>query len=101
MSLKITLPICIPDTTLDFTQDVVLRPSNWSSSIIGYYYINQTTGDDTNNTYGSETAPRKTIPAAVPAGSYVEVAGGYDHGRTHGNYYTLELNGTDEGPASI
>lgn len=53
------------------------RPSPWTSEIAGYYYINDLTGTDSGRTYGHPGAPRTTIPATLPAGSYVEVASTY------------------------
>ncbi|WP_415230098.1 hypothetical protein [Psychromonas sp.] len=71
-----TMPTGIPDTDIDFTQDAPVRPSDWSRTIAGYYYINASTGSN-SNVYGTPTAPRASIPSPIPAGSYVEISGTY------------------------
>lgn len=88
------MPVGIPDTTLDFQQEMPLRPSDWSIEKPGYYYINYQTGSD-KQTYGTPDAPRKSFPNPAPAGSYIEIAGEYDQGfKTYGNRI-YALNGTD------
>ena len=72
-----TMPVGIPDTEISFDQSIPERPSDWSSEIKGYYYIDATNGSN-SMTYGSESQPRKSIPKPVPAGSYIEIAGNYD-----------------------
>ncbi len=54
------------------------RPADWSSEVEGYYYVNNRSGSDSNQ-YGTPNSPRSTIPNPIPAGSYVEVGGTYDH----------------------
>ena len=41
------------------------------------HYIDNTTGDDTNNPYGTFEHPRKTLPTTVAAGSVLEIYGTY------------------------
>ena len=88
------MQVGIPNTTLDFQQEMPPRPSDWSIEKPGYYYINYQTGSD-KQTYGTPDAPRKSFPNPATAGSYIEIAGEYDQGfKTYGNkIYTL--NGTD------
>ncbi|WP_417696478.1 right-handed parallel beta-helix repeat-containing protein [Psychromonas sp.] len=86
------MPIGIPDTDIDFTQDVPERPNDWSEEIPGYYYIDTESGSN-SMTYGSETAPRKSLPPSpVKAGSYIEIAGNL---KLSGSY-VLRVNGTNE-----
>ena len=88
------MPVGIPNTTLDFQQEMPLRPSDWSVEKTGYYYINYQTGSD-KQTYGTPDAPRKSFPNPASAGSYIEIAGEYDQGfKTYGNRI-YALNGTD------
>ncbi|QWX85155.1 right-handed parallel beta-helix repeat-containing protein [Cellulophaga sp. HaHaR_3_176] len=55
------------------------RPSTWDTEQIGYYFVEYAVGSDSDNMYGTPSAPRKTIPSPVPAGSYVVVAGDYHY----------------------
>ena len=88
------MPVGIPNTTLDFQQEMPARPSEWSIEKPGYYYINYQTGSD-KQTYGTPDAPRKSFPNPASAGSYIEIAGEYDQGfKTYGNRI-YSLNGTD------
>ena len=87
-----TMPVGIPDSSIDFTQDAPQRPDDWSEEIPGYYYIDAQNGS-TSVTYGSETTPRKSLPTnPVPAGSYIEIAGEF----SISSYKILEVNGTDD-----
>ena len=88
------MPVGIPNTTLDFQQEMPPRPSDWSIEKPGYYYINYQTGSD-KQTYGTPDAPRKSFPNPASAGSYIEIAGEYDQGfKTYGNRI-YSINGTD------
>jgi len=88
------MPVGIPNTTLDFQQEMPARPNDWSVEKPGYYYINYQTGSD-KQTYGTPDAPRKSFPNPASAGSYIEIAGEYDQGfKTYGNRI-YALNGTD------
>lgn len=64
------------------------RPSNWGSSIKGFYFVNPASkqATDSGNPYGSTSKPRKTIPRVVPAGSYVEVQGTFNQDEHDINY---------------
>ena len=89
-----TMPVGIPNTTLDFQQEMPPRPSDWSIEKPGYYYINYQTGSD-KQTYGTPDAPRKSFPNPASAGSYIEIAGEYDQGfKTYG-VRIYAFNGTD------
>ncbi|MEG3754556.1 hypothetical protein [Psychromonas arctica] len=90
-----TMPVGIPNTTLDFQQEMPSRPNDWNTEKPGYYYINYQTGSD-KQTYGTPDVPRKSFPSPAPAGSYIEIAGEYDQGfKTYGDRIYV-LNGTDE-----
>ncbi|WP_158978501.1 right-handed parallel beta-helix repeat-containing protein [Cellulophaga sp. L1A9] len=86
-------PIGIPDAWISPDMASPERPTTWDTEQIGYYFVEYATGSDTDNTYGTPTAPRKTIPFPVPAGSYVVVAGDYHYVQ---NYIKLEGEGTGE-----
>ncbi|MEJ6121139.1 right-handed parallel beta-helix repeat-containing protein [Vibrio sp. 2-Bac 85] len=88
------MPVGIPNTTLDFQQEMPLRPSDWSIEKPGYYYINYQTGSD-KQTYGTPDAPRKSFPNPVSAGSYIEIAGEYNQGFKNYGSRIYSLNGTD------
>ena len=89
-----TMPVGIPNTTLDFQQEMPSRPSDWSIEQPGYYYINYQIGSD-KQTYGTPDAPRKSFPNPASAGSYIEISGEYTQGfKTHGDR-VYALNGTD------
>lgn len=72
------------------------RPSPWTAPIAGYYYVDWATGTDSGRTYGDPTAPRKTIPNPVPAGSYVEVNGTYT-----GSGDPIRINGAGDSGAWV
>ena len=74
-----TMPIGIPDTSIDFKQPPPQRPSNWSKEVPGYYYIDAKKGSSSRK-FGSEKNPKKNIPNSIPAGSYVEISGNYSAG---------------------
>ncbi len=74
-----TMPVGIPNTTLDFQQEMPPRPSDWSVEVPGYYYIDYQNGSY-SQAYGTPTEPRKVFPSPVPAGSYIEIAGEYTQG---------------------
>ena len=88
------MPVGIPNTTLDFQQEMPLRPSDWSVEKTGYYYINYQTGSD-KQTYGTPAAPRKSFPTPALAGSYIEIAGEYTQGFTGNGNRMYTFNGTD------
>ena len=86
-----TMPIGVPESTLNFTQDKPARPNDWNNEIAGYYYIDQINGSKTV-TFGSESAPLKKLPTNIPAGSYIEIVGEYALSGTT----TIIANGTDD-----
>ena len=88
-----SMPVGIPNTTLNFTQEIPPRPSNWNSEVEGYYYIDYALGSD-SFLYGSESQPRKTLPKTLPAGSYIEIAGDYFY--TRGGVIKIYAEGTSE-----
>ncbi|WP_324026459.1 right-handed parallel beta-helix repeat-containing protein [Maribacter sp. BPC-D8] len=72
-------PIGVPDAWISPDLESPERPETWETELAGYYYVEYAVGSDTDNTYGTPNAPRKTIPFPVPAGSYVVVAGNYNY----------------------
>ena len=89
------MPVGIPNTTLDFQQEMPARPSDWSVEVPGYYYIDYQNGSK-NQAYGTPSAPRKMIPSPAPAGSYIEIAGEYTQGFTKKSNRMYTFNGTDD-----
>lgn len=94
LAQEMTMPVAIPHTTIDFMQSAPTRPSTWDEGTPGYYYINSASGTDSNNSYGSESTPRKTLPKPIPAGSYVEIAGEYSY--TSGGVIKIYAQGTSD-----
>ena len=90
-----TMPVGIPNSTLDFQQEMPPRPSDWSIEKPGYYYINYQTGSD-KQTYGTPGAPRKSFPNPASAGSYIEIAGEYTQGFSSKANRMYTFNGTDD-----
>lgn len=84
-------PIGIPDAWVSPDIASPSKPSPWTSEIAGYYFVDWNTGTDSGRTYGSRSAPRKSIPNPIPAGSLVVMADG-----SYGGGIELELqsNGT-------
>ncbi|MBT2161123.1 right-handed parallel beta-helix repeat-containing protein [Zobellia barbeyronii] len=72
-------PIGVPDAWISPDIESPERPSSWETELAGYYFVEYAVGSDTDNTYGTPSSPRKTIPNPVPAGSYVVVAGNYNY----------------------
>lgn len=89
------MPVGIPNTTLDFQQEMPARPSDWSIEVPGYYYIDYQNGSS-SQAYGTPTKPRKIFPSPVPAGSYIEIAGEYTQGFTKKSNRMYTFNGTDD-----
>jgi hypothetical protein len=59
------------------------------------HYVNRSGGCSDSNAYGTQAAPRCTIPSSLPAGSVVEV-----HGSGYGGA-TWNVNGTASNPVFI
>jgi hypothetical protein len=91
-------PIGIPDAWIDPDIPTPSRPADWSSEVAGYYYINNQTGSD-SYTYGTPSAPRKTFPNPIPAGSYIELEGSYTD--APGDAVELTVNGSSGSPVWI
>lgn len=62
--------------TLDpINKPVPAQPGGWPATpVAGYYYVDDRTGTDTANTYGTPNAPRATVPSSPAAGSVIFVA---------------------------
>ncbi|WP_166371944.1 right-handed parallel beta-helix repeat-containing protein [Psychromonas sp. SA13A] len=89
------MPVGIPNTTLDFQQEMPARPSDWSAEVPGYYYIDYQNGVK-SQAYGTPSAPRKMIPSPAPAGSYIEISGEYTQGFLKKQNRMYTFNGTDD-----
>jgi Right handed beta helix region len=70
-------PIGIPKAWIDPDVERPARPDPWVAEVPGYYFVDNENGVDSGRTYGYPGTPRKTIPATIPAGSYVEITGTY------------------------
>lgn len=94
--------IGIPDPTFGLTNQPPATPSPWNSTVSGFYYIDNSnvSSTDTANPNGYPALPRKTIPAALAAGSVVHVYGGpYAYGSS--GFIELNGTGTSENPIFI
>ncbi len=80
--------------------DYYTRPNPWDAETPGWYYIDQYHPNASDNvTYGTPNAPRRTLPAIIPAGSVVEIHGDYDWAPT--GYDVLQAEGTAEAPVFV
>lgn len=70
-------PVGIPAPAWGIDEIMPSRPNPWTSDTAGYYYVDYTSGTDSGRTWGNPTAPRKTIPATIAAGAYLELNGNY------------------------
>jgi hypothetical protein len=75
-------PIGIPAPPFGIHEVAPPRPNPWTAPVPGYYYVDEASGTDANNGYGTPARPRKTIPDNLPAGSVVEVHGVYTRRQT-------------------
>jgi len=98
-SLAYDMPRGIPDPGFGLDEVKPVRPSNWTSEQAGYYYVEDTGGCSNSRTYGYPGAPRCYIPDPIPAGSYVEVHGTYNH--TVGGTTLIHGEGTANSPVWI
>src|SRR4030095_10124475 len=55
-------PIGIPAPPFGINEVAPPTPNPWTTPTPGFYYVNNQTGNDTNNPYGTPANPRKTIP---------------------------------------
>lgn len=78
--------LCVPDPNWGalgnpMTVSKPDRPSQWDSDteVLGYYYIDFDTGNDSGRTYGTPDSPRLTVPSGVQSGATlayrIELAG--------------------------
>lgn len=95
-----TMPLGIPDPGPWAWTSASPRPDPWTAQVTGYYYIDSSTGIDTNNAYGWPEKPRATIPLSLPAGSVVEIHGTYAK-RHSGNGQEIRSLGTEAQPVFI
>lgn len=93
-----TAPYGIPEPSFGVREIAPAVPSPWTTEVAGFYCVDYASGSDARSR-GTPAAPRKTIPAFLPAGSVVEVRGNYDHAPT--GYSTISGSGTREAPIFI
>lgn len=91
-----TPPIGVPTPVFGINDTAPATPSPWTTPTAGFYYINEATGNDTSNPFGTPAAPRQTIPEPIPAGSVVEIHGTYTQVKTFP--HNVQLNGTISQP---
>lgn len=96
-------PVGIPAPTFGIVEMAPATPESWVTEVPGFYYVDYLTGTD-SHTYGTPSAPRKTIPrfaanGSLPAGSVVEVHGPYDF--YHGSPFGITCAGTADAPVFI
>ena len=114
-----TVPRFIPDGSgggvfqpwadfLDFvdnTCSTAQAPDPWTSEQPGFYFVDYDAinATDTGRPYGSVSAPRKTVPIALPAGSFVYLAANTEYARDHSGYESniIVASGTLEAPVCI
>lgn len=104
-----TPPIGISTPAFGIYQQSPPPPDSWSSVVAPYYYVDNTHDsatdsgetDELGNYYGHPGVPRETIPAILPAGAVVFVAGGpYEPTRTD-NIFSITATGTSTSPVFI
>jgi hypothetical protein len=93
VSLAAVMPIGIPDPGFGIDDVRPARPNPWTSPIAGYYYVNQQTGNDAGNAYGTPAAPRGTVPYPATAGSYIEIHGEYSASPDYDKIYFVGEGG--------
>lgn len=80
-------PVGIPKAWIEPDVARPARPNPWDKEVPGYYFVNQTKGNDKGRTNGTPTAPRKSIPrAAMNPGSYTEISGVYNYSNSSGGF---------------
>ncbi|RYH00168.1 MAG: right-handed parallel beta-helix repeat-containing protein [Alphaproteobacteria bacterium] len=71
-------PIGIPKAWIDPDVARPTEPADWSKEVRGFYFVDEAKGTDKGRTYGTPTAPRKSIPLEyLGPGSYVRIQGTY------------------------
>jgi hypothetical protein len=85
-------PLGIPAPSFGITEVAPPLPSPWASDVGGFYYVQEGGGNPGNGFPGN---PRGTIPASVPAGAVVVIAGTYNVNHEK-NFITL--NGVPGAP---
>jgi hypothetical protein len=88
-ALAYTMPKGVPNAWVDPAVAAPPRPAAWTIEQVGYYYVDWNKGTDSGRTYGTPTAPRKTIPNPARVGSRIELAPGiYGGGTLSSGLYT-------------
>lgn len=88
-------PVGIPAPPFGINEVAPTPPDPWNTPTAGWYYICEDCpgSTDSGRTYGTPSAPRKTIPLSLPAGAYVELHGVYT--ASH-NPNVITLNGVSD-----
>lgn len=94
-------PIGIPRPPFGISEQAPARPVPWTRPVAGFYYVDASVAQatDRDNTYGTPSQPRVTIPIRLPAGALVEVHGTYDH--DHSSPKDIIATGTAAAPVFI
>lgn len=96
MANVVSMPIGIPDPVIPFSESLPKPPEDWTSEVIGYYYINGThpNATDKDNAYGTPDKPLITLPQTFIAGSLIVIRGTYS--RDQGGRTWFRCAGTDD-----
>ncbi len=91
-------PVGIPTPSFGIEETV---QSEYGSSSFYTHYVNQnhSASTDSNNSNGTSSRPRRSIPQNLPAGSVVIIEGNYDH--TSGGFTQINGSGTASNPIFV
>jgi hypothetical protein len=91
-----TAPVGVPMPTFGISETAPAVPNPWNTEVAGFYYVNEQLGTDAGRIWGTPSAPRRTIPASLPAGAVVSLAGTYTPSQ-----FTVYSQGTATKPVFI
>jgi len=94
-----TAPIGIPTPSFGINETAPATPANWSTSVAGFYYIEQSNAACVDTENGYPARPRCTIPNNLPAGAVVELHGTYSYAPL--GYENITGSGTVTAPIFI
>jgi hypothetical protein len=91
------MPIGIPEPEFGIHEIAPAMPDPWDAPIAGAYYVDIThpAATDDDAATGTPAAPRRSIPASLPAGATVWIAGGPYPGAT------IHADGTSDAPVFV
>ncbi len=91
-------PVGVPMPSFGINETVA---SEHGSDSFYTHYVDQNHGSatDSNNTFGTPSKPRRTIPSSLSAGSVVLVSGTYSH--TSGGVTPINGSGTASNPVFV